>query len=239
MSVAPKKKDDPTKLKIIPEKAGGKLVFDDKEAILALFNPNELSLNRSVGWQSQKAAQRDTPELQFTTSEPRSLTINLLFDTYDTPELPKADVRQKYTDKVVALTTVEKHGDKHRPPVCRLEWGNFGQVFQGVLEKLDQKFTMFMGDGTPVRATVTCTFKEWRTNSEDQKRGNRKSSDITKMKILRRGDTLSSIAAEEYLDPAKWRPIALANGIEDPLRVTPGRALVVPRLPLKRESFIK
>ena len=238
MPVAPKK-DYPTKLKIIPEKVGGKLVFDEKEAIVALFNPNDLSLNRSVGWQSQKAAQRDTPELQFTTSEPRSLTINLLFDTYDTPDLPKDDVRKKYTDKVVALTTVEKHGDKHRPPVCKLEWGNFGEVFKGVLEKLDQKFTMFMDDGMPVRATVTCTFKEWRTNAEDQKKGNRKSADIAKMKILRRGDTLSSIAAEEYLDPAMWRPIAIANGIEDPLRVTPGRALLVPRLPLKRESFTR
>lgn len=227
------------KLQIVPERTGSKLQFDQSQAIVALFNPIELNLNRSVGWESKKAKGRDVPELQFTTSEPRTLTIDLLFDTYDTPDLPKKDVRKVYTDKVLHLTTVEKHGDKHRPPVCRLNWGRFGRIFQGVLEKLDQKFTMFMEDGTPVRAKVTCTFKEWRTNREDQDRQQTESADIAKMKVLRRGDTLSSIAAEEYLDPAMWRPIALANGIDDPLRVAPGRALIVPRLPFKSELFTK
>jgi len=212
------------------------MAFDQSRAFDALFNPNELNLNRSVVWSSQKAKGRDVPELQFSTGEPRTLTINLLFDTYDTPDLPKKDVRKQYTDKILHLTTVEEHGkDQHRPPVCRLNWGKFGRIFVGVLEKLDQKFTMFMEDGTPVRATVTCTFKEWRKNKEDQEIQQTHSADIAKMKILRRGDTLSSIAAEEYFDPAKWRPIALANGIDNPLRIATGSALIVPRLPFKPE----
>jgi len=48
----------------------------------------------------------------------------------------------------------------------------------------------------------------------------------------RRGDTLSGIAAQEYLDPAQWRPIALANDLDDPLRLPVGRPIRVPRLPL-------
>jgi len=227
------------KLQIVPEKQGGKLQFDDSQTIVALFNPDELSFNRSVGWQKQGAAQRDVPELQFTSAEPRTLTVKLFFDTYDTPDLPKDDVRKKHTDKVLGLTTVEQHGDKHRPPVCRLRWGSAGYFFQGVLERLDQKFTMFMDDGTPVRATLTCTFKEWRTNYEDLNRQNRQSADLAKSTVVRRGDSLSRIAAEEYLDPALWRPIALANGIDDPLRIKPGTTLIVPKLPMDREPFPK
>lgn len=221
------------KLQIIPEKQGGKLVFDDGNPIVAMFNPDELSFNRSVGWQKNSAAQRDVPELQFTTAEPRTLSVKLFFDTYDTPDLPKDDVREKYTDRVFNLTTVEKHGDKHRPPVVRLRWGKPGYFFQGVLERLDQKFTLFMEDGTPVRATLTCSFKEWRTNYVDLNLQARQSSDVAKVKVLRRGDSLSSVAAEEYLDPAQWRPIAIANGIDDPLRLATG-AIAVPKLPLKR-----
>ena len=222
-----------SKLRIVPEKHAGKLDFDEGEAIEALFNPDELSLSSSIGWKKNNAQGRDVPELAFTNSEPRSLTIKLLFDTYDNDREKKPDVRKTFTDKVFNLSVV--NGDKHRPPVCKLKWGAAEEWFMGVLERLDQKFTMFMEDGTPVRATLTCTFKEWRTNQQDQQRQNRKSSDIDKQTIMRRGDSLSAIAAQEYLDPAQWRPIAMANGIDDPLRIPPGRRLSIPRLPLDRK----
>ena len=218
------------KLQIVPEKDGGRLQFDESQAITALFNPGQLTFRKSVAWKKHSAAQRDVPELQFTSAEPRILIVELFFDTFDTPSLPKDDVRKKHTDRVLSLTTVEHHGDKHRPPVCRLRWGSAGYFFQGVLESLDQRFTMFMEDGTPVRATLTCTFTEWRTNQEDLSRQNLQSADVAKQRVVRRGDTLSSIAAEEYLDPALWRPIAVANGIDNPLRLEPGRTLAVPRL---------
>ena len=221
------------KLRIVPEAPGGirePLVFDESAAIGALFNPDELSFSSSVGWKKNDAKGRDVPELAFTNSEPRTLSVKLLFDTYDTPTLEKLDVRKRFTDKVFKLAIVD--GDKHRPPVCRLIWGEAGELLQGVLERLDQKFTMFMEDGTPVRATLTCSFKEWRTNQVDQLKQGPKSSDITKRKVMRRGDSLSRVAAEEYMDPHLWRPIAIANGIDDPLRIVPGRALSVPKLPL-------
>lgn len=220
------------KLQIIPEKKGGRLQFDESNSINALFNPKLLSFSRSVGWKVQGAAQRDSPELQFTNADPQTLSLDLFFDTYDTAKVRKDDVREKYLKKLLHLTTVETHGDKHRPPVCRLRWGAAGCLFQGVLEKLDQKFTMFSEDGTPVRATVTCGFKEWRTNSDDQKRQDLQSADLAKTWILKRGDSLSGIAAVEYLDPCLWRPIAEENNIDNPFDLTPGRVLNLPKLPL-------
>jgi nucleoid-associated protein YgaU len=47
---------------------------------------------------------------------------------------------------------------------------------------------------------------------------------------VRRGDTLSSIAAEEYNDAMLWRPLAEANRINNPRVLTPGQVLVVPVL---------
>jgi nucleoid-associated protein YgaU len=96
-----------------------------------------------------------------------------------------------------------------------------------------------MEDGTPVRATLTCTFKEWRTNTEDQRVQASLSADIAKALVVRRGDTLSGLAADEYLDPGLWRPIAVANHIDDPLRLPPGSRVVVPKLPLKRRPFTR
>jgi nucleoid-associated protein YgaU len=42
------------------------------------------------------------------------------------------------------------------------------------------------------------------------------------------GDTLASIAWEEYQDPAMWRHVAEANGIDDPLRLREGTMILVP-----------
>src|SRR5262249_32626670 len=146
-------------------------------------------------------------------ADPRTLKVDFMFDTYDTEDAEKEDVTT-HTKKLLHLTTVEKHGDKHRPPVCQLSWGSFGVFFQGVLEQLEQQFTLFMEDGTPVRATSQCTFKEWRTNEDDFKRQATQSSDIAKARIVKRGETLSSIAAGEYNDPGLWRPIADENDVD-------------------------
>jgi len=222
------------KLRIFREKEGAvnpkeEPKFESQASVVALFNPDEISYSGSVGWSTGKSAQRDVPERSFTGGD-RTLSLKLLFDTYDTPDLKKKDVRTEYTDKIFKLTQVEDA--KHRPPVVELFWGKGQKLLRGVIERLDQRFTLFMEDGTPVRATLTCSFKEWRTNLSDRQRQGLQSADIAQQKALRRGDTLSSLAAEEYGDPSAWRPIAEANGIDDPLRLPVGRALTVPPLPL-------
>lgn len=217
------------KLEILIEKKDAVLEFQRGNAVTALFNPNKLVFNKSVGWTSQNSAQRDVPELQFTNAQPRTLNLDLFFDTYDTDKTEKDDVRI-HTKKLFNLCTVETHGDKHRPPVCRLAWGSVGIFFQGVLEKLEQQFTLFMEDGTPVRATSRCTFKEWRTNYEDLNRQNTQSSDVAKIRTFKQGETLSGIAAEEYRDPGLWRVVADENDIDDPLDLVPGTVLLIPRL---------
>ena len=42
------------------------------------------------------------------------------------------------------------------------------------------------------------------------------------------GDTLHSVAYAEYGNPGFWRVLAEANGVDDPLRIAPGTALLIP-----------
>ena len=224
------------RLTILVESAGGTLQFRGAasgDAIIAMFNPNKLTISRSVQWQNQHAAKRDNPEMQYTGAEPATLSIDLLFDTYDTPEPEhsKKSVKTVYMDKLLHLTTVEQHGDKHRPPVCRLQWGDQGIFFQGVLQQLETSFTMFTAAGVPVRATARCTFREWLPNSKDMEKQDLKSADVAKVWVVRRGQSLASIASIEYGDPRIWRVIADANGIDNPLALTPGTRLMLPPLP--------
>jgi len=48
------------------------------------------------------------------------------------------------------------------------------------------------------------------------------------MRVVKRGETLHSIAESEYRNAGEWRRIADANNIDDPLAVQPGSKLLIP-----------
>ena len=111
----------------------------------------------------------------------------------------------------------------HAPPVCDFEWA--GNIFTGIIEKIDSKFTMFGKDGTPMRARLSLSFKEY---SEEITKKN--SPDRTKRLVTKEGDTLWLIATKAYGDPDAWKIIANANDIEDPRSVKPGTSIIIPPL---------
>jgi nucleoid-associated protein YgaU len=210
------------KLKFLVETRAGE--FTDE--IEVRFNPNQLTIQKSSNWRLVPTAERDSPTSQFTYGEPATLSMELFFDTYEAG----TDV-QRHTRKIFHLTTVEQHGELHRPPLCRLKWGTYTfNDFDWVLQSLSQRFTLFLEDGTAVRAILSCTFRQWRSDETEAKLLNKQSADVVKSRTVKRGDTLSSIAGEEYRDPADWRPIAKANGIDNPRTLEPGRVLVIPAL---------
>lgn len=190
------------------------------QSVEAHFNPKEYTVSKSVPWNPHATAGLDAPEMQFTTGQGESLALELFFDTYE-----KATSVKAHTDKVHRLALIDP--TLHRPPMLLVTWGTL--KFQGVIESVNHRFTMFLEDGTPVRATCTLAIREARSASEQREEaGELESPDHAKMHAVRRGETLQSIASEQYEDPGEWRRIADANGIDDPLRLEPGRRLIIP-----------
>ncbi|MBN2440593.1 MAG: LysM peptidoglycan-binding domain-containing protein [Spirochaetales bacterium] len=195
--------------------------LDKDEDVEVLFNPKEYIIEKKTPWKEQEIQGLDSPAVEFTLGERKRLSMELFFDTSE----EKTDVRE-YTDKIENLMLVDP--DEHRPPLLLFSWGKL--KFKCVLEDLVQRFTMFLNDGTPIRAILKVLFKEYSTAASQVKEKPRHSSDHTKRIIMREGETLSSISAREYNDPRVWREIADANGIEDPLNVKPGTVLKLPPL---------
>ncbi len=192
---------------------------DTNDTIDVLFNPKEYSIQKSVQWEPHKAPGLDTPEQEFTSGNPSVLSVELFFDTYE----DKKDVKE-YTDKVYQLALVD--AGKHRPPLVMFSWGT--TKFKGVVESLTLRFTMFLPDGKPCRATANLSIKEAQTAKEQLEQNPRNSPDHTKRRTVKIGETLALIAHEEYDDSAEWRRIADANGISDPKDVPPGTVLTLP-----------
>lgn len=192
-----------------------------QERVDVLFNPTEYALESSNQYSWQSIPGLSQPIAQFVTGEASTLSMELFFDTYEKNE----DVR-KYTQKIVGLLDIDK--DLHAPPQCKFIWGSLS--FQGVLEKVSQRYTMFDRSGKPVRATLNVSFKAVQTMKEQLQHIPRQSADRTKQRTVKQGDQLWQIAAEEYEDPALWRAIAKANDLSDPRQLEPGSLLKIPRL---------
>jgi LysM repeat protein len=191
------------------------------EPIAVLFNPSQYSLDKGNQIAEIGIPGLSAPILQYVRGNTRTLTMELFFDTYE----QQTDVR-KYTDKIYGLLGIKSA--THVPPICTFTWGDF--TFTCVLERVGGRFTLFLAEGTPVRATLGVTFKEFIDVEVEVRRTPTESAEHTKTRSVQRGDTLSSIAAAEYGDPAKWRPIAETNHINNPRVLEPGRVLVIPPL---------
>lgn len=60
-----------------------------------------------------------------------------------------------------------------------------------------------------------------------------------KSELVHEADTLAHVAYRSYRTPSRWRDVAAANDIDDPLRVKPGRKLLIPapeELPSRTET---
>jgi nucleoid-associated protein YgaU len=119
----------------------------------------------------------------------------------------------------------------HAPPVLLFVWGTL--TFTCVLARASQRYTMFLADGTPVRARLQVTFNEFSNVDMEAKEIKRETADYTKFHVVGQGETLSAVAGRTYGDPTLWRPIALRNEIDDPRSLPVGTRLQIPRLPYR------
>lgn len=201
-----------------------------------MFNPVEYSLDTSVNYSDINVPGLDGPVSQYISGSANTLTIQLMFNTYIPPKynsklgrvVPTSDDDtedvSKYTSKIYKLTKIK--GILHRPPVCTFKWGSLS--FKGVIADVKQKFTMFLDSGKAVRATVDVTFKSQLSVLLSKKESPWESPDRTKYKTLNEGSSLWQIAYEEYGDPDKWKDIAMANGIINPLDIKAGMMIILP-----------
>jgi hypothetical protein len=136
------------------------LISDDgAPTIEFMFNPTELlfegvvETSESPGARTQDKGQ---PKVSFSHVKAYKVTLNkVLFDTYE----DGGDVVKQYIDKF--KKAVEFVKGKERPPIYQFMWGKQVYLRRCFIEKLSYKLTMFLPDGTPVRAVIdSLTLKE-------------------------------------------------------------------------------
>jgi hypothetical protein len=214
----PKREGPPKACIYVHDKNGKKT---NNKFFEALFNPNQYVIDKSNTFASMQVPGLESSIIQFVRGESESLSLELFFDTYTYHSSKNVT---EYTNKVRDLLNINE--EIHAPPICTFEWGK--ENFTGIVEKATTTYTMFLEDGTPVRARINLTLKQYQMGAKEAPK--LKSSDRTRRRTVTDGDSLWLIAAQEYGSPSMWRAIADANDIDDPLVLKPGIDLIIPKI---------
>jgi hypothetical protein len=115
-----------------------------------LFNPTELTIDKHVLWDARVDA--DRPEVEY--GGPTGATVQFAAEFDRTAD--KGNVYVLDIKPLEGLTLVDSK--LKRPPLVKFVWGQF--TFDGVIESIGVRYTMFTSDGSPTRATVNVTMRE-------------------------------------------------------------------------------
>jgi nucleoid-associated protein YgaU len=187
------------------------------ERVPVMYNPEEYRLEQGNDFAEVGIPGLDAPPLQYVRGKARVLTMDLFFDSYEQGQ----DVRD-HTERIVRLLQTTPR--THAPPILLFTMGHF--AFRCVLVDASQRFTMFLRDGTPVRSVLSARFQEYVEVVVETERGLFVGPPT--LHTVMAGQTVSHIAAQLLGDPARWREIAEASGIDNPFKLTPGMTVVAP-----------
>jgi hypothetical protein len=195
------------------------------------FNPKEYSLDKALSWESSKAHD-DAPVPEFKTPAAMTLTVTLQFDTYE----ERLSVRDKYVRRLEKLCLMkskakdDKDVKNHAPPRCMFVWGQM--TFRGVIQSLGQKYTMFLADGTPVRAEIALKMQQVDDSAQavDKIAQTITVANQATQYQIQQNDRLDLIASNQLSDASRWTEIADLNGIDNPFDLTQwvGQTIQIP-----------
>jgi nucleoid-associated protein YgaU len=195
------------------------------------YNPGQVQMSRSASWSAQTAVSFDRgPTPEFHGAQPATMNIEVILDGGTFGTVTGGDVA-KDVDLLMSCCEVEPqsvNSKRPSPPWVKLSWGSLKAAqFTAIMTSVNVTYTRFSPDGTPNRARCQLALQEvpQPTKGQNPTSG---ALNATRVHSVVVGDSLASLAWNEYGDPTVWRAIARANNIDDPMRLKPGRELLLP-----------
>src|SRR3954452_21640675 len=211
-----------------------KLEIDGTEPIECAFNPQSYTVSKTNVWNFKPTTGVDLPDGEFGGGLPRRTTLSLLLDV---SLLGPSESVKDMTNKLLKMMETGGGGGGGGgsvPPFVTFRWGS-GDLPNSVPVQLTIQHILFHPNGEPIRATVDLELAQAERASTASSAGadlpqNPPPRALQGVRTHRRraGDTLQGVAWSAYGAPTRWRAIAEANAIDDPLRVPRGTELTIP-----------
>ena len=138
-----------------------------------MFNPSELKFARNVSIEQSGGSRTQSGQnkTSFKHPNPYTLTIgNIILDTYEKKEGERSVLLplKPFTDAVAFAK--DGKGKAQRPPIYILTWGK-NSYLRCFIKTCNFRLTMFLADGTPVRAILDLTLEQVDDNTPKPSQG--------------------------------------------------------------------
>ena len=206
---------------------------DDGAELPLHFNPIQLVVQKGATWNAPPTRGAiDAPPADFAGTKGRIVTLVFTLDAPSTGRDVAADAALLQSWCNPTQKSIEE--GRPQPPLLKLEWTNVA-VFEAYLTSANVTYKLFRRDGSPLRAEVESSLTESAPRPTQPQNPSSGGPPGNRTHVLGAGETLQSLAYREYRDAKLWRGLALFNGVDDPLRLRPGRRLDLPPAPVVRE----
>jgi len=201
-----------------------RLEIDGGDAIECGFNPESYTVSKANVWTYKPTQGRDLPDPEFGGGMPMTYRLALLLDS--SLDGPDTSIKNDANKLMQAM-----HGNGSAPKFITFSWGSV-KLPKAAPMSLSIQYAMFHPNGEPMRAFVELELAQAEPSSPVGQAQNPTTRGTPGLRshVVQTGDSLQSIAYESYRDPTRWRAIAAANDIDDPLHLKRGESLTIPRI---------
>jgi len=193
------------------------------------FNPDQVVISAGADWAAPGASKFSLARLpQFRGAQPLTMTLTAFLDASMTPSGTTVMNQVRALLKCCEVTLLSMLSLKPSTPWVFFQWGGFETAsFVGYMQSVTATYTLFNPSGVPIRARCDLSISQipLPIPGQNPTSGAR---EVHRVHRVVSGDTLQSMAWREYGDATKWRTIAEANDIDDPMVLTIGQELVIP-----------
>ncbi|MCB0628410.1 MAG: hypothetical protein R2824_18830 [Saprospiraceae bacterium] len=194
------------------------------------INPEKYAKNFKVEYEVKKAQGSQGVDAKFKSTAPEELTIEFTLDGTKTVEGYGQDLFEKPVSKQVDefLNTVYfMKGDIHKPKFLKVNWGEH-LIFDCILTSLDINYTLFHPNGEPLRAKLNASFLNYLEQEKRVKKEDKKSPDLTHIRMVKGEDTLPLMVYQIYGDPQWYMQVARENQLTTFRQLRIGQEIVFP-----------
>jgi hypothetical protein len=204
------------------------------KAFSVWINPASYNYKYQIKYNSRQAQGSNGTSPDFNKVATDTVTLDLMFDATGVipspnPSLPDFS-SNGIADQMAAFQKMvfTYNGLIHSPNYLWLAWSTL--QFQCRLQTLGMNYTLFMPDGTPLRAKVSCSFLGFTSETQLAKQANNSSPDLSHLVEVRIGDTLPALCDRIYGTSLPYLQVAAVNGLADFRNLAVGAQLLFPPL---------
>ncbi len=201
---------------------------ESHSAMTLPVNPDKVKLSKGIQYAEDRQLGSLNGSNTYVRYQPESFSFECLFDM--TGVMDDDEEPQQVHDIVDALEQrlYDYNTEGHRPSYVKVEYGDI--TFFGQLKSLDTDYTLFDSEGIPLRAILKVTLTGYCSQKEEKSRFSKRSPDVSRLFVVKEGQTLAALCYEVYGDPQLVGQVAKFNNLSGYRYIPAGTEILMPML---------